>query len=94
MDADRDLDWWDPVIGVRGQIPLTRSLTAEGIADIGGFGDGSQFTWEIFAGLGYAISERFSANAGFRYVSIDYDGGNAELDLNMYGPVLGFTVRF
>ena len=31
---------------------------------------------------------------GFRYMSFDYDAGNAELDLEMYGPVFGITVRF
>lgn len=92
--ADVDVDWWDPVIGVRGRAPLTEKLSAIGFADIGGFGAGSEFTWEVFGGLDYAFSPNFSANAGFRYLSIDYEGSKADIDMDMYGPVIGATLRF
>ena len=92
--ADVDVNWWDPVIGVRGRMPLTEKLSASGFVDIGGFGVGSEFTWEIFGGLDYAFTKRFSANAGFRYMSIDYDASDADVKMEMYGPVLGMTVRF
>ena len=92
--ADVDVDWWDPVIGVRGRAPLTEKLSAIGFADIGGFGAGSEFTWEVFGGLDYAFSPKFSANAGFRYLSIDYEGSKADIDLEVYGPVIGATLRF
>jgi opacity protein-like surface antigen len=92
--ASVDENWWEPVIGIRARVPLTERLTAGGFADIGGFGVGSDFTWEIFAGFDYAFSSRISANTGFRYISIDYDADNADVDLDMYGPVLGLTVRF
>jgi hypothetical protein len=42
----------------------------------------------------YAVSDRISANAGFRYMSFDYDAGNADLDLEIYGPVVGITIKF
>lgn len=92
--AKIDESWWEPVIGLRGRVPLTDKLTAGGFVNIGGFGVGSEFTWDIFAGLDYALSRRVSTNMGFRYISIDYDTGDAEVDLDMYGPVLGLTVRF
>ena len=92
--ADVDVDWWDPVIGVRGRAPLTEKLSAIGFADIGGFGAGSEFTWEVFGGLDYAFSPNFSANAGFRYLSIDYEGSKADIDMDIYGPVLGATLWF
>lgn len=92
--ADVKAHWWDPLIGVRGRLPLTDQLTLAGSANIGGFGAGSELTWEIFAGLDYAFNERFSANAGFRYIAIDYEGSRGELDLDMYGPLLGMTLRF
>lgn len=92
--ASVELDWWDPVIGLRGRMPVTEKLSAGGFVDIGGFGVGSEFTWEVFAGLDYAFSDRLSAFAGFRYLSIDYDTGDAELKLDTYGPLLGMTLRF
>ena len=63
-------------------------------ADVGGFRAGSDLTWQIFGSLGYQIDERWSIQGGWRYVSIDksIDGRDVEIDLN--GPLLGFTVRF
>jgi opacity protein-like surface antigen len=92
--ASVDLNWWDPVIGLRGRAPITESLSAAGFVDIGGFGVGSEFSWEIYAGLDYAFTDSVSAVAGFRYLSINYDQGRAELKLDTYGPVLGATFRF
>jgi len=89
-----DVDWWDPVIGVRGKMPLNEKLDASGFADIGGFGAGSKFTWEIYGGLDYNFTESLSTNAGFRYLSINYEGSDADLKLELYGPVLGLTLRF
>ncbi len=92
--ASVDLNWWDPVIGVRGGAPITQKLSASGFADIGGFDAGSQFSWEIYAGVDYAFTERLSGIAGFRYLSISYDDNGAELDLDTYGPIIGATLRF
>jgi hypothetical protein len=92
--ASVDLSWWDPVIGVRGRMPITEQLSAGGFVDIGGFGVGSDFSWEIYAGLDYAINEWISTVAGFRYLSIDYQADRAEIDLDTYGPVIGLTLRF
>lgn len=93
-NASADVNWWDPVIGLRARMPLTEHLSLAGYGLIGGFGAGSQFTWEVFTGLDYALSDRISANAGFRYLSIDYEGDNADVNMDQYGPLLGLTVRF
>ena len=89
-----DVDWWDPVIGVRGRMPLTETLDASGFANIGGFGVGSKFTWEIYGGLDYAFTESLSANAGFRYLSIDYDTNSSDVKMEIYGPTIGLTLWF
>ena len=95
VNANSDVDWWDPVIGLRGRMPLTKKLSANGFADIGGFGAGSEFTWEVFGGLDYAFTDTISANAGFRYLSIDYEtSSKADVKMEIYGPVIGMTVRF
>jgi opacity protein-like surface antigen len=58
------------------------------------FGVGSQFSWEVYAGLDYAVTDHISAVAGFRYLSVNYEDGGAELKLDTYGPVLGATLWF
>jgi opacity protein-like surface antigen len=94
FDARVDEIWVDPIIGLRGRVTLNDKVSLGGFASIGGFGVGSDLSFDIFGGVEYAFSERFSANAGFRYMTLDYDGGNADLDLEIYGPVVGITVKF
>jgi hypothetical protein len=86
----------DPIIGVRGSVDLTERWAATALVDIGGFGVGTEFTWEAFGGVSYAFTPRVVGELGFRYLSIDYDNDNDELDLDMqlYGPALGLTIRF
>lgn len=94
FDATVNDSWFDPIIGLRGRMALSEKVSLGGFASIGGFGVGSELSFDIFGGVEYAFSERFSANAGFRYMSFDYEGKNADLDLEMYGPVVGITMKF
>jgi opacity protein-like surface antigen len=94
FDARIDRTWVDPVVGLRGRFEINETVSLAGFASIGGFGVGSDLSFDIFGGMEYAFSERFSASAGFRYMSFDYDGGNADLELEMYGPVFGITAHF
>jgi hypothetical protein len=84
----------DPVLGVRGTAELTEKLVASALVDIGGFGVGTEFTWEAFGGVSYAFTPRVAGELGFRYLSIDYDDADLDLDLQLYGPALGLTIRF
>ncbi len=94
FDASVDEDWVDPVVGLRGRVKIADKVSLGGFANVGGFGVGSELTFDVFGGLEYAINERFSTNVGFRYTYIDYEAERAELKLQQYGSVLGLTVRF
>ena len=52
------------MIGLRGRVAISDKLSLGGFASIGGFGVGSDLSFDVFAGVDYAFSERFSANAG------------------------------
>ena len=86
--------WVDPLVGGRVRFVITDRWFATALVDVGGFRVGSDLTWLAFASLGYQIDERWSVQGGWRYVSIDksIDGRDVEIDLK--GPLLGFTVRF
>ncbi len=86
--------WLDPLLGLRGRMPLGAGFGLTALADVGGFGVGSDLTWELYAGLDYAITERFVAKLGYRFLSIDYSNDGASLDIDVYGPALGLAVRF
>jgi hypothetical protein len=84
----------DPVIGMRVGYQATDRIELRAAADIGGFGVGSDFSWEAFAGGSYAFTERLRGELGFRYLSIDYENDGVEVDLQLYGPTVGVSVIF
>jgi len=93
LDANKN--WVDPIIGLRGKIPLSPRffLTAKG--DLGGFGVGSHFTWQLFGGLGINVGKRAALVLGYRNLDVDYSDNNGFLfDMAIRGPMLGFGFKF
>jgi len=87
--------WWiDPIVGLRGQINFTRWLFAAAQADAGGFGAGSQITWNTQATLGVNFSRHIALEAGYRYMYIDYDKDNFLYKVNMPGVFAGLIFKF
>ena len=95
------MDWADPIIGfvVRHEIAPHHNLRARG--DLGGFGVGSQFTWQSFAGYSYEFSPgstSWSAVLGYRALGVNYSAGSGTdargMNMVLHGPVLGLTARF
>lgn len=92
--ATKSTTFFDPLVGVRAGYALTERVSVLATGNIGGFGVGSELTWEAYAGFSYAISDRVSTELGYRYLSIDYESGRKEIDMQMFGPVAALTVRF
>jgi hypothetical protein len=86
--------WLDPLVGGRARIALTARWFATALGDIGGFGVGSDLTWQVLATIGYRFDERWSVQGGWRHLSIDKEVNGRDVELDLGGPVLGFTVRF
>ncbi len=90
-------DTWafiDPVVALRGRLALTDTVSLTGYGDIGGFGVGSDFTWQAVAAVNYALSQRVSFSAGYRHLSVDYNDGGQLLDIDLSGPLVGATLKF
>lgn len=96
VDATNTIDWWDPYVGVRvrQQRGPGRELVLRG--DIGGFGVGSDFTWQL-EGL-YNVDTRLfgydvTAQLGYRALYADYEQGSGSntvgFDWLWHGPTLG-----
>ncbi len=94
LRATRDESWVDPLIGLRVGAELTDRLSVWGLVDVGGFGVGSDFAWQAYAGARYALSDRISAEAGFRYVAFDYSAARSDFDMRFWGPTVGVSVGF
>jgi len=89
-----DKDWVDPYIGVRVQHPIADRWTLVGYGDVGGFGVGSDFTWQALAGVNYDFSKTVSGKFGYRYLSVDYDKSGFLYDMDSYGLFAGVGFRF
>jgi opacity protein-like surface antigen len=86
--------WWDPVIGVRVTVPFAQHWSVMLYGDVGGFGVGSDFTYQAIAGVNWQFSEHFSAKAGYRYIYQDYANNGFVWKMAAYGPYLGVGIGF
>jgi opacity protein-like surface antigen len=92
--AGRDTSWVDPIIGIRGQAEMGDKFFFRYYGDIGGFGAGSDLTWQAFMGFGYHCSKNVNVAVGYRGLGIDYGQGSFSLDVVTHGPVIGLEWRF
>lgn len=96
------VDWVDPFIGARLRHDLAPGQTFSVRGDIGGFGAGSELTWQALAAYSFqmCVTERYAIEGylGYRALSVDYSqgAGNTRYDYDtvQHGPVSGLTVRF
>ncbi|MEP9369806.1 hypothetical protein [Xanthobacter sp. VNH20] len=87
-------DWADPVIAARIQAQLGGPWSMTLVGDIGGFGVGSNSTWQAIGTLNYQWNDKLALRAGYRALSVDYENGSFLYDVLMQGPIVGATYRF
>ena len=97
--VDDSKTWFDPIVGLQWRTPdAGRRWHAQVYTEIGGFGVGSDFTWQIFPTVGVRLSERASIEIGYRWLDIDYETGDDvtrfKYDVLTQGPLVGFAFRF
>jgi hypothetical protein len=89
-----DRDWIDPIVAVAGRLEIGPGYHLAGYADVGGFGAASDMTWQAYAAISYAISPSISLQAGYRYLSVDYQHDGFTFDVNLKGPMVGVGFSF
>jgi hypothetical protein len=88
-------DWVDPILGGRFRFNLTRNLFTTFKGDVGGFGAGSQLTYQIFAGGGVGFKDnKFALIAGYRRIYVDLGNTGLLHDYAINGLALGFGIKF
>jgi opacity protein-like surface antigen len=84
--------WWDPIVGVRINAPLTERWSVIGYADTG---VGSNTTYQGIAGVKWQISDIVSTSLGYRYLRQNYEDGNFRWnDAVTQGALLGVGIRW
>ena len=74
--------------------PLSNKWALTGYADVGGFGVGSDFTWQVGAGAVYKYSDKYSIKFGYRLLSVDYNKDGFVYDMKSDGLFVGMGVKF
>jgi len=91
-------DWWDPIVGATLTLPLGEHFSLNVRGDIGGFGLGSDFTWQAFPYVNWQFTKWGSLQLGYRWIYADYETGSGsnrfKYDVLTQGPQLGVTFSF
>ena len=96
------VDWIDPVVGARLRYNLAPGQDVMLRGDVGGFGVGSQFSWNALAAYSFIVAKQdgvtYSGLLGYRALSADYEQGSGRskyvYDQVMHGPITGLTIGF
>lgn len=98
LRVDQDETWVDPLVGLTLRTPPDRFLQLRLYSEIGGFGVGSNFTWQAFPTVGLRLAPGFALEFGYRWLDIDYESGDGSdrfaYDMLTQGPVLGMAFKF
>jgi hypothetical protein len=92
LDLSPTIEFVDPIIGARlfAEIGPRWRLGLRG--DVGGFGLGSEFTWNMVASATYRAWDNVDLLFGYRAMSIDLEDDdprlNIDLDLTLHGPLI------
>lgn len=91
--------WFDPLLVARFMTRFDGSQWRLGmLADIGGFGVGSDLAWQINPFVGYQFSKLFEIDLAYRWLSMDYESGTNssqfKYDMLISGPEIGFLFHF
>jgi len=96
--VDGSKDWLDPLIGVRWIWNFAEGWFFIARGDIGGFGVGSDFSWQALGLFEWKPFKYASFLAGYRAIGMDYEDGSGidyfNYDATIHGPVIGINFNW
>ena len=99
--VEKSKDWIDPFGCARARINLSQRLSIQLRGDVGGFGVGSDFSWQAVGLIGYRVNffgRDATVAGGYRALYQDFEDGSGASkfawDMTLHGPVLGLNIRF
>lgn len=88
-----DASLLDPWVGARSELALGDDLALRLGADVGGFGVGSDFSWQALALLAWRPAAAWRLELGYRALALDFEDEGLSYDLQAYGPILGLALQ-
>lgn len=96
--ASKDASWVDPLVGLQYSAPIADDWRFNLRGDVGGFGIGSDLTYQLLANVRWQANDMLGVVVGYRVIAFDYEDGNGpgyqRYDLLEQGPLVGVTVSF
>jgi hypothetical protein len=97
-----NVDWVDPLLGVRARFEIAPGQNIFVRGDVGGFDVGSKISWQAIGGYSFDFAEKngitYSGIIGFRALYVDYTQGAAQTryayKMLQAGPVIGVSFKF
>jgi hypothetical protein len=90
--------WFDPMLITRIKSKSGEKFIYIFRGEVGGFGIGSNFVWNMQAYAGYQFSKLFQITGGYRIISMDYESGSGNnrflYNVDTSGPVIRFGFNF
>ncbi len=97
-DVSQGKDWIDPMVGVRSVFDLGERHKISLRGDVGGFGLGSDFSWNLVGLYGFNFARHGTLFIGYRGMYVNYHEGSGtsrfEYKMTTHGPVLGVDIHF
>jgi opacity protein-like surface antigen len=96
--ASKGDSWTDPVVGITARYPINDTWSLGVRGDVGGFGIGSELTWQMMASVNWKVRDNLEVVAGYRYLDADYEDGSGtdlfKYDMVTSGPGIGVSFKF
>lgn len=98
--ASVDASWVDPLLGLQYNVPFADNWRFNLRGDIGGFGIGSDLSYQVLANFRWQANDTVGVVFGYRLIAFDYEDGkkNARgyqrFDLTEQGPLVGISLSF
>jgi len=86
-------NWVDPLVGGNIELAPAPKVVVTILGDVGGWGTGSQLEYQFAGLLGFKIKPKWTLQAGYRYLSVDYRNGGFLFDVITSGAVFGVTIE-
>ncbi len=90
--------WTDPIIGGRWWWNFADRWSLVVRGDIGGFGVGSEFTWQALGLIDWQPFKHVSFAGGYRALYQDYEDGSGptffKYKATLHGPLLGVNIKW
>jgi hypothetical protein len=64
------------------------------VEDLGRFGAGAHFDWQLLGPIDYAIRPGLDLHVGFRSLNFSYGAPRVKVSMNMNGPIILARFRF